>query len=188
MALVLKQRLSVSSTLGEKIIFLVEDGSEIVTFQSLVDDGTKSIGALSSSVEETESEIKRHFLKLGYEDVRDEGPHIIRVDEYTQEYKFRIIRGPLYALKSVTFSGNNSFSQRQLWETLDYSTLLAFSTQKLDREDLLNRLEKVKKLYREEGYLDMKIASIRYAKDSNVGSVEAFVLINEGIQRRFQQQ
>lgn len=179
----------VIATLGEKIIFLVEDESEILTFQSLVDEGgPQSVGAFSSSVEETESEIKRHFLKLGYEDVRVEGPHIIRVDEYTREYKFRVIRGPLYALKSVTFSGNSSFSQRTLWETLDYSTLLAFSTQKLDREDLLNRLEKVKKLYRETGYLDMKVASIRYAKDSNLGSVEAFVLINEGVQRKFQQQ
>ncbi|MDD9950940.1 MAG: BamA/TamA family outer membrane protein [Zetaproteobacteria bacterium] len=176
----------ISSSLGKKVMFLVEDDSQLLSFRSLLEDSSgSSIGTFTSSVEETESEIRRHFLKLGYEDVNVSSPVVTQINQDTEQYKFKVTRGPFYTLKSVTFSGNTRFSQRELWDMLGYSSL-AFSTEKLDREDIENRLERVKRLYRENGFLDMKVASIRYSKKASLGTVECFVLIQEGMQRKFQ--
>ncbi len=172
----------ISGDLGERVIFsLVEKKALFKISDIFKDDDFEGIDPYITDPKLMSDEITRHFVNEGFLNVKLEKARLIE-RKGTKEYRFIADKGPQFMIRNIIIDGNKVFSSTQLIELIELTT--AWQTDiPLKRENIVKAIERVKGLYEQQGYWDVRISYPVINKDQASAQVELIFFIKEGKQR-----
>jgi outer membrane protein assembly complex protein YaeT len=122
--------------------------------------------------------VRRYLVREGYfESKIDHGA--TGADAGTKRIVFSIQTGPRYRDVQLRFAGNTAFTEDELRELLNRAKLQIAVHVESQRV-----MELLEQSYRQQGYLDVKVARPEYKLDPGEGSGEVVIAIEEGPQYR----
>lgn len=173
----------ISGELGRRTTFEVFDKSKLFIIDDLFSlDNPLAIDPNISNPEVMRLEVQKFYRRSGYEQVVVSSPRLSHPDANTDHYRFSVNPGPRFLLNTVDFEGATIFSKSELVDALG---LFGFfrSVNTYNREELDQGLDRIKQLYQEKGYWDVKVLPPRTYWDRVNNTVTVVVVIKEGNQR-----
>lgn len=172
--------LTIGGSKGQKVTFSLDQSASSYWTDEL-EQAVKSI----ATVDQIPSEVLAAFRQQGYFDAKLLGTQRKRLARDAIHLHIQVQPGRRFYIGKVRFEGNRSFTDKELSEAIDLSTLFSFSQTPLDNESIEAKRDKIKALYYRKGFWSAKVDFPRINKNQITGETSLVFNIAENSQRIF---
>ncbi len=174
--------LILTGDLGERVLFSVAEKDTFFVINDLFkDEAFDNIDPYITDPQQMADELLKHYINDGYLDAKVNTP-TLKTKGSTKEYLFNIDKGPRYYIRNVIIDGNRVFTTTQLLELMEMNISWQ-SDLPQKRDDIVKSMDKIKNMYEQQGYWDMRVNYPQITKNQATAQTELILFIKEGKQR-----